>query len=499
MNVSGNGNKTRSVCGYPWFAFLLPASFVVHGYVRYSDFVGGFTVLKLLLLYMTTLGILTVLAYLYFRNLTKSLLIASVLLAFNFYWGPIHDHLLHQFGIVWFTRQSVIWPVLALVLVYGMWRLKRSSGPGRRVISFLNLIFVLFLVIDGASWLFARKRIPTIQDVNNELPAKLPAGSRPDIYLIILDEYAGQASLKKGMQFDNAGFLGALRSRGFFVADNSRSNYNATLYSMASLFSMNYMDLRRQDSARVADVGIAFQAIHDNRFATFLQQKAGYRMLNNSWFRISNSTSMDNPSYGPNEAAFINAQTLVSRFRRNSLLGIVHKLGWKSLERSLMSENETYNRYVLANIEKAVTMKGDAPRFIYSHLSMPHYPYFNDKNGHPYSLDSLAAIKAENQEAYLGYLQYANNVVLKKIDFILQQSKRPFCIILMSDHGFRRMGNISFAEAAYSNLFAAYSSNQLPGGYRPDISNVNVFRVLMNDLFHTQLALVPDSTFKVQF
>ncbi|MBN8864082.1 MAG: sulfatase-like hydrolase/transferase [Sphingobacteriales bacterium] len=492
-------NKRKLIYCYPWFALLLPVSFVVHGYVRYPDFVSGVTVLKLLLLYIATVSILSALAYCYFKNLTKSCLIASVLLAFNFYWGPVHDYLLHQFGAVWFTRQSVIWPIFVLALLYGIYRSKRSSGPGQRLISFINLIFVLFLLVDGANWFFARKKLLTIQDVNNELPVKLPAGSRPDIYLIILDEYAGQSSLKKGMQFENTDFLGALRSRDFFVADSSKSNYNATLYSMASLFSMNYMDLRGQDSTQVADVGIALQAIYDNRFATFLQQKAGYKILNNSWFRISNSTSMENPSYGPNEAAFINAQTLVNRFRRNSLLGVAHKLGWKSFERSLMSENEIYNRFVLDNIEKAVGMEADAPRFVYTHLSMPHYPYFNDKNGHAYSLDSLVVIKAGNQRAYLEYLQYANNAVLEKVDIILQQSKKPFCIILMSDHGFRRMENISFFEAAYSNLFAAYSSNRSLKGYAQDISNVNVFRVLLNDLFHTQLALVPDSTFKVQF
>ena len=67
------------------------------------------------------------------------------------------------------------------------------------------------------------------------------ASPSPDIYYIILDEYAREDDLSTNFSYDNSLFLNNLRKMGFFVADWSQSNYTYTLFSLTSSLNLNYL------------------------------------------------------------------------------------------------------------------------------------------------------------------------------------------------------------------------------------------------------------------
>ena len=69
----------------------------------------------------------------------------------------------------------------------------------------------------------------------------------PDIYYIILDEYAGADSLEKNFNFDNIEFISALSKRGFFMPSNSYSNYPYTLLSIPSILNMQYLNFLSEE------------------------------------------------------------------------------------------------------------------------------------------------------------------------------------------------------------------------------------------------------------
>ena len=64
----------------------------------------------------------------------------------------------------------------------------------------------------------------------------------PDIYYIILDEYAGATSLQKHFNFDNSEFILALSDRGFYIPSTNFSNYPYTLLSVPSTTNMQYLN-----------------------------------------------------------------------------------------------------------------------------------------------------------------------------------------------------------------------------------------------------------------
>ncbi len=64
----------------------------------------------------------------------------------------------------------------------------------------------------------------------------------PDVYYIILDAYGRADRLKQFYGYDNTPFLDALRKRGFYIAQNSRANYDQTCLCLPSSLNMNYLD-----------------------------------------------------------------------------------------------------------------------------------------------------------------------------------------------------------------------------------------------------------------
>ena len=69
----------------------------------------------------------------------------------------------------------------------------------------------------------------------------------PDVYYIILDEYPNNESLKKFYEFDNNKFLISLEDSGFYVIENSFSNYPMTIQSLSSSLNMEYLDRLTKD------------------------------------------------------------------------------------------------------------------------------------------------------------------------------------------------------------------------------------------------------------
>jgi hypothetical protein len=65
--------------------------------------------------------------------------------------------------------------------------------------------------------------------------------SKPNVYFIIFDSYPSNSVLEKYYGWDDSGLINALRSLGFTVNENARSNYYSTLMSVPSTLNMRYI------------------------------------------------------------------------------------------------------------------------------------------------------------------------------------------------------------------------------------------------------------------
>jgi hypothetical protein len=160
-----------------------------------------------------------------------------------------------------------------------------------------------------------------------------------------------------------------------------------------------------------------------------------------------------------------------------------------------LRRNNMYNNRKIDSLTRVVaSQENQGPVFVYSHLIIPHHPYFFDSSGRETADSLLLDSYKMNQMAYIGYLQYANRKLLELIDHIRKNSRRPTVILLLSDHGFHEFREPGDLKYHFMNISAVY----LPDGdyrkYYNGMSNVNQFRVLFNQVLGQHLPMLPDSS-----
>jgi hypothetical protein len=314
--------------------------------------------------------------------------------------------------------------------------------------------------------------------------------SKPDIYFLLFDEYASSASLKERYHFEND-LDQFLLAKGFGIQTQSRSNYNFTPFSMASILNMSYLQGIKDTSAITAtDYAKCNELIRNNQVIKLLDIQ-GYEIVNLSIFNLAGHPSSVSQSFLPLKTKLITDKTLFPRINRD--------MGWflsKYFPFSLFMAKDVLrgrnnNNLFINLIKQSVSIKKTRPSFIYTHFYMPHYPFYYDKAGNERNIDLL---RKESQSkisptTYLDYVIYTNSQIKSIVNTI--QLKNPSAVIMiMGDHGFREDGLPPASDHLFTNFNAVY----LPGkAMVPAMSGVNQFRVVFNHLFNQSFPLLKDS------
>ena len=475
----------------PFFLLLLPVFFVVHGYREHLGFVSGRDALLLALAYLAVALVLAGLCWFLYRDKIKASVLGFCLLAAQFFFGSVHDLVKEQFPGSFLTRYSFLLPFgFGLIVMLAVW-LKKTRRPLLKLSTYLNLLFGLLVLSEAALLLLHRSPAEAV-DAGEELkPCR--GCATPDIYLVVLDEYAGRTALEEQFGYDNRSFEEQLGQRGFYVVDESRSNYNFTPYSVASLLNMNYPVLDMK-AGNPGNIHHCYNLIGNSSVVGFLQ-KQGYRFFNHSIFDFREAPAFRRNGFLPSGTRFITSQTLLSRvesdLRADLLTG---KLKLDALLKPVTYEHLHNNRAILSKTEELAAQRLSFPKLVYAHLMMPHYPYYFDSSGRELPFEELTGEGSHNKSNYVQYLRYCNDRILQLVDRIMKNSPAPPIIILVSDHGFRSYRQQQDRSLYFMNLSAIYLPSKNYSGFYDGLSNVNLFRVLLNQQFSQNLALRKDST-----
>ncbi len=488
-----NRTFTLNISTWPFYLFLLPVFFALHGFLENMDLVFLPDVLKLAGWYLLVAVVLFGISRLIFRNVNKAGLFSFVLLAFNFFFGAIHDGLKHLHFAPFLGKYTFILPFFFILFIWFFIRMKRGKKELSHFGKYLNILLIVLVLIDLIQVPGAYRKVKTRQAPPSTTFRPCQNCTKPDIYLIIADGYPSNVALQERLNYDNEPFLSELRKRGFYIAASSNGNYNMTTVSVASMLDMNYpADIGGTSKTYKKDVARSLQLIRDASALAFLRSQ-GYAIYNHSIFDLGLEPSVTEPSFLPKRTSYITAQTFVKR--------ILTDLGFHLIDKFNISFVLRYSRNVdLRNNNKVIRLTTETasidvrPKFVYSHLMMPHYPYYFDNRGRQRPPEDLTTELITDTSAFVDYLQYANGVYLSLIDTILKRSTTPPIIILAGDHGFRNFKERGDKKYHFMNLAAVYRPDGNYGSYYPRISNVNQFRVLFNDQFKQELLLLKDST-----
>ena len=300
----------------------------------------------------------------------------------------------------------------------------------------------------------------------------------PDIYYIILDEYAGADSLEKNFNFDNTEFISELSQRGFFIPSKSYSNYPFTVMSIPSSLNMQYLNFFSEElGTENTDLDPIREILEKNLVMNNLSSN-GYYIV--SFFggteAIGSKKFVDEKicgdNYYLNEIKSILTPAETYQEKRNEILCTFDEMG---------------------NIRERISQ----PMFVFAHISIPHKPFVFDENGDSQMIDYNDLDDSTKKKFYLQQLKFANKMTIRTIDEIFVKSETDPIIIIQSDHGERTGINWNeptedMIKQGLNNLNAYYFPNEKKNKLYNNISPVNTFRIIFNEYFDSDFELLDD-------
>ena len=315
----------------------------------------------------------------------------------------------------------------------------------------------------------------------------------PNVYYIILDEYTSSKVLKDILDFDNHDFISQLNARGFYVAENSHSNYASTFTSLTSSMNMEYVNyLTDAVGIDSSDRKLSYRLYSDNNIMNIFKS-FNYTLVSSHPFSDyltlpGLEICANNPFNNQFSATFLHSTIL------HSILPTISYL--------------SHTDHILCQFSELSTLHSSTtePFFAYVHILLPHGPYMFGPTGEIKELQiGYTETYQEHKLGYVDQVQFTNKKIIETIDKILLESNSPPIIILQGDHGsqtlFKKYGdnwnwdNDESITERMSIFNAYYLPDQNTDLIYDSITPVNSFRLILNTYFNTSYELLEDKSY----
>jgi len=470
----------------PVHSFLIGLYIIMFIFIRNMNEIRFSSTYRSMLIEFTVSGVLLAISYLIFRSVRKAGIFSTLVLVGFFIYGILYNYLellyykghwpfshIHRFLI------AVYFGIYLFLLII----LYRSQRPHYNFNYILNVFVMVLFFLNLPVALISFKGQRAADGHPNLFLAVNSGGykniitannSFPDVYYIILDGYAGKKTLQDFYSDADPVLYDYLNTKGFYVADNSRSNYPFTVSSLSSSLNMGYLD-----SAELSK--IPSELIRNNT-VSHVFKKAGYKVLNiESGFAVTENLSVVDKTIGTNALnEFENRLLQLTILRLDDVLGFSHYVRLKSELGQLKN-----------------FLKEQGPKFCFIHIVSPHPPYIVDSSGKRTVRSSISDMAWEPKKDYWQQLQYVSKSMMGFIDQLLLNTKKPPVIIIQSDHGpwiqDKNPENVYNARTRILNAY--FAPDSVKKCFYPGITPVNSFRIVLSRMFHADYPVFPDHPF----
>jgi sulfatase-like protein len=435
------------------------------------------------------------------------------LVVLGFYGWDLLPESVHQLG----RRTPVpivvgVGVALLLATAGAVWWLARRPRALARVTTFLTLTAVLLVTVSCVQIVAAEirtRRVMRSSELARELArpvgenptAATPQSSRPDIYLIVLDEYANSSILREVFGFDNRMFEDSLRHLGFTIPRVVRSNYVHTLLSLPSLLNFSHLTrLTEELGPRETDPTLPDYLVENNRTAAFLRAR-GYQFLffpSQWWISTAHNRNADwefQPWTGINLAREATRSDLRRYLVRSTLLDFV--------ARGNHAWDADHVRRTLAELQHVPERQ--EPTFVFAHLLNPHGPYVFARDCQSSKGKPAGNPSSQREHPYVGQIECLNRMMLQVVTTLQQRSPQPPIILLQGDHGSNLLRYSSAKSASAVSpaqareRFGAFGAYYLPNGggrlFGDTVTVVNVLRKVLNYYFDAGIPPASDALY----
>jgi hypothetical protein len=462
------------------------------------------------------------------RNGYKAAGLTTLILILFYAYGHVHALAFKEGG-------SGLWlPILwgAILVGGGWWVIShptqiKSLTPPLNVVSIILLLFPLYTIIayelKSQSSLYGSNVIPSTQ--TEQTPSvEQSSDDLPDIYYIILDGYARADVLAELYAFNNQPLVNHLTELGFYVANESHTNYNQTFLSIPASLNMAYInDLMDVEPTTPYNHMGHVRLVYNNAVDKILS-KWGYELVSfKSGHGLTAITTADyylSPEDTEESLVVSTINFLGTLFPLNSFEALL--LETTALRPLLPKMYQAipepikfqYHRqrvlYTFSHLADFAQKEGHF--FIFAHIISPHPPFVFDADGkpilhtEPYGIADgthYVGHKGSRDEyiaGYRGQVAFVNTLLVKAVEEILSQSETPPIIILQADHGPGAYFDWhSLEKTNQKERMSIFNAYYFPGGddgwLYASITPVNSFRVVLNRYFDGDYELLEDLSY----
>ena len=422
------------------------------------------------------------------------LLTTLLMLLFSLY-GHVFFELQSLFGEN--VRHRLVLAGFGAILVLGTWLIVAKLRDTRDAITVLSGIG--FVLVGYSLLQSVRNDIANLQAAaatvsrNAVLAGTVPqAGdaSMPDIYWILLDGHSRSDILRQYFDDDNSAFIRELENMGFYVASCSQSNYPSTKFSVISLMNANYLP-------SIPGVVSGLPPLYSSLVIQTVRSK-GYSVIAFENRSKGHFELREDMRISRNQLAFGNIDLFggLSEFEtmlaRTSLLRLIYDMPQlvPGLNPQILQQAEYYEHFQQVHfiLDKLPDLpRMDRPRFVFTHILVPHQPYIFTPSGDFYWA-------ADAVEGYRSNTQFIDARIVPTLKKIIEGSRTPPIIIVQGDHG-SSIGDDPRVRMSILNAY--YVDEATRADLYPTITPVNSFRIIFNHYFGTNYPILEDLSFRV--
>lgn len=432
------------------------------------------------------------------REVVKSCLVSCVFVILNFSFGKFNDAVDAFIGV---GTSNLLRLVLfnSLVFICLFITIKLKKVP-LRIGTFLSVCGSVTLIMSLIP-LFQKKYIKSPNTREFVRFGNLNDVNKQDIYIVILDAYARADKINEIYGGDGYRFVNDLRKRGFFVAENSMSNYERTKFSVPSFLNMNYVDdINFSGTVEARSSEWAERVVQENVFMECLR-RIGYHIYTvNSGVRFthierseilyspwSSNLNLKKILFNPDTPIGADIRPIESYIFERTMLSLFHR-------EITDDEIDKHRNHILRSFdafEKSVRNPG--PKVVFTHILLPHPPFVFDRNGN-FIFPINSEHPKDHLKPYVEQADFAAKKIMKAITAILEKDPSSI-IVVVGDHGGRSyLDQKNFEKTnlqdCFPNLVAIHAPKIKFGKQYEYITLVNVLRLILREYFDPEIPLL---------
>ncbi len=463
------------------------------------------------LLVLAGVGVLMALGRLLDRDGQRSGIFLSALVVVFFSFGAVTSFL-GDLEIAGFhpLRLRVVAPGLVLALAaLGFYLKSRPPSWAASWTTNLNLVSGLLvgLVTMQALWGHTTRPVPPPLP-EADIPVTRTVQERPDLYVLILDEFGRQDILHEQFGLDLRPSLQALREMGFAVAEGSAANYSRTQPSVSSMLNLDYHQ-ELQDGQEVTEDHYLrwIQRIRQNRLIPFLRSQ-GYRIR-----AYTSAMAGTDGLVGVDEE--VTSGALEGEFVESLVRGTPIPYLLETLGSPRAEGDRAHARRIRFMFSDLADSRPPHPTFTLAHILCPHPPYVFHADGRAITRSEMAklgwprAVGEAPLPVYRAFYpeqtQYAAVRIEAVARAILARPGPPPVVLIVSDHGpqslfmedpdrFWKEPTPEVARERLANLVALHAPGVDDEALR-GITLVNAMRLALSRATGADLPPLPDRCF----